>query len=90
MVVLHMAKCPYCKGEVTFANVKMEQKGHGFLRQESMYICLTVIVLSQSVEENTCNFLCVRACMCVTHASLTGHPHLRSRGDREGDQAEAQ
>jgi phage terminase large subunit GpA-like protein len=34
-----MAKCPHCKGEVTFENVKMQEKGQGVFRQESMYIC---------------------------------------------------
>jgi len=34
-----MAKCPHCKVEVTFDNLKQEKKGMGFLKQEVMYIC---------------------------------------------------
>ena len=34
-----MAKCPYCKKEVDFKNIKKEEKGIGFLRQDTIYIC---------------------------------------------------
>jgi hypothetical protein len=34
-----MAKCPYCKGDVTFGNIEKEKKGIGFLKQEIMYVC---------------------------------------------------
>jgi len=37
--IFSMPKCPHCKKEVTFDNLKMKQKGFGFLRQEAMYIC---------------------------------------------------
>jgi len=36
---INMAKCPYCKNRLTFDNLKMEEKGTGFIRQETMYIC---------------------------------------------------
>jgi len=34
-----MAKCPYCKLEVSFDNIKTAKKGLGFLKQEIMYSC---------------------------------------------------
>jgi len=34
-----MAKCPYCKIEVTFDSMKKDTKGVGFLKQEIMYSC---------------------------------------------------
>jgi len=34
-----MALCPYCKGELTLDNIKLETKGMGFLKQEVMYVC---------------------------------------------------
>ena len=34
-----MAKCPFCKEEVNFDNLKSETKGLGFLKQEIMYSC---------------------------------------------------
>jgi uncharacterized protein YbaR (Trm112 family) len=34
-----MAKCPFCKGDVTLDNVESEKKGAGILKQEIMYSC---------------------------------------------------
>jgi hypothetical protein len=34
-----MAKCPYCKGDVTLDNVQKDTKGLGFFKQEIMYSC---------------------------------------------------
>ena len=34
-----MAKCPYCKQEVTLKTVEIEKKGVGFFKQEIMYSC---------------------------------------------------
>lgn len=34
-----MARCPYCKGEVSLGSVVSESKGAGFLKQEIMYSC---------------------------------------------------
>ena len=34
-----MAKCPYCKGEVTLKDIIQEKKGIGFVKQEIMYSC---------------------------------------------------
>ncbi len=34
-----MAKCPYCKGEVSFETIEVEKKGIGFIKQEIMYVC---------------------------------------------------
>jgi uncharacterized protein with PIN domain len=34
-----MAKCPYCKGEVSLESIEIEKKGIGFLKQEIMYSC---------------------------------------------------
>lgn len=45
-----MAKCPYCKGEVTLNNVESEKKGMGFLKQEIMYIyphCKSILGVSR-------------------------------------------
>jgi len=33
-----MAKCPFCKNQVSFENIKKETKGVGFLKQESLTI----------------------------------------------------
>jgi uncharacterized protein with PIN domain len=34
-----MAKCPYCKGEISFKNIEREKHGVGFLKQEILYAC---------------------------------------------------
>ncbi|MBU2590198.1 MAG: hypothetical protein KKA65_00830 [Nanoarchaeota archaeon] len=34
-----MAKCPHCKGEVSFKTIMEEKRGKGFLKQETMYSC---------------------------------------------------
>ncbi|MBW2989843.1 hypothetical protein KY358_06010 [Candidatus Woesearchaeota archaeon] len=34
-----MARCPYCKGEVTLKNIKIEKRGMGFIAQERLYSC---------------------------------------------------
>ncbi|MCK4757145.1 MAG: hypothetical protein KAS67_01695 [Thermoplasmata archaeon] len=34
-----MAKCPYCKNQITFDNVRRDVKGAGFLKQEIIYSC---------------------------------------------------
>jgi len=34
-----MPKCPYCKAEVNFENIKTITKGAGFLKQEIIYSC---------------------------------------------------
>ena len=34
-----MAKCPSCKGEVTFKNIEKEVEGLGFFKQEIIYAC---------------------------------------------------
>jgi len=34
-----MAKCPFCKGEVTLSTLELEKKGVGFFKQEIMYSC---------------------------------------------------
>jgi len=37
--LLVMAKCPFCKLEITLETVKKEKKGFGFLKQEILYSC---------------------------------------------------
>lgn len=34
-----MARCPYCKGEVTLESIEKEKKGIGIFKQEIMYSC---------------------------------------------------
>ena len=34
-----MAKCPYCKSDVTLDSVKKEKKGIGIFKQEILYSC---------------------------------------------------
>jgi len=34
-----MAKCGFCKGEVTLKDIEIEKKGIGFIKQEIMYVC---------------------------------------------------
>jgi uncharacterized protein with PIN domain len=34
-----MARCPYCKKEVTFNDLIIVKEGIGYIRQERMYIC---------------------------------------------------
>ena len=34
-----MSKCPHCKMEITFENLKKLKKGIGIFMQETMYVC---------------------------------------------------
>ncbi|MBW2975368.1 hypothetical protein KY366_06635 [Candidatus Woesearchaeota archaeon] len=34
-----MARCPYCKGEVSLDKVETEKRRSGFLKSEIMYSC---------------------------------------------------
>ncbi|MBL7147650.1 MAG: hypothetical protein ISS82_02385 [Nanoarchaeota archaeon] len=34
-----MARCSFCKGEVSLENIEKEKKGIGLLKQEIMYCC---------------------------------------------------
>ena len=34
-----IAKCPFCKGEVSLNEVEKQIQGKGFVKQEIMYIC---------------------------------------------------
>ena len=34
-----MGNCPYCKQQVKINDVKIEEKGKGFIEKEKMYIC---------------------------------------------------
>ena len=38
-VKLNMSICPYCKQNISLNDVKKENKGIGFIGQETMYIC---------------------------------------------------
>jgi len=37
--LIHMAKCPFCKKEVTLKNVDKEVSGFGLFKQETIYSC---------------------------------------------------
>lgn len=36
---MNMAICPYCKQNISLNDVKKENKGTGFIGQETMYYC---------------------------------------------------